>query len=70
MPADARANDVFHWQVRLVDRQVEAAARLRAGGGRLVSPGVVTLPDRSLGFGRGLLARDPDGHAVQVVEGE
>ena len=29
---------------------------------------VVALPDGALGFKRGLLALDPDGHPVRVVE--
>jgi len=33
----------------------------------LVSPGVVRVEDRALGFDRGFLVRDPDGHVVQVV---
>ena len=33
-------------------------------------PGVVVLPDRSLGFGAGFLARDPDGHALVLDEDE
>jgi hypothetical protein len=32
-----------------------------------VSPGVVVLPDRHLGFDAGFLARDPDGHALRVT---
>ncbi len=33
-----------------------------------VSPGVVALPDAQLGFRKGILGRDPDGHALQIVE--
>jgi len=25
------------------------------------------LPDKSVGFGKGFLVRDPDGHVMQVV---
>lgn len=53
-PGDARANDLLHWQTRVV---VGKAPR-----------GAVVLPDAALGFRKGLLARDPDGHAVQLVE--
>ena len=34
----------------------------------LVSSGVVSLSDKSLGFSKGLLARDPDGHVMALVE--
>jgi hypothetical protein len=33
-----------------------------------VSPGTVALGDVRLGFEKGLLVRDPDGHAVRIVE--
>jgi len=28
----------------------------------------VTIPEKKLGFSKGLLARDPDGHALQLIE--
>jgi len=69
MPDDERASDLMHWQTMLLTPDAAAlAARLRAGGYRFVSPGVVELPDGTLGFRRGLLVRDPDGHVMQVVE--
>jgi hypothetical protein len=37
----------------------------RDGLALIVSPGVVSTPDATLGFRAGLLARDPDGQAVQ-----
>jgi catechol 2,3-dioxygenase-like lactoylglutathione lyase family enzyme len=68
-PADARANDLMHWQTQLVTRDATLAAqRLRGGRAGFVSPGLVTLPDSSLGFRKGLLVRDPDGHAVRVIQ--
>ncbi len=42
----------------------------RGPGVVFVSSGAITLPDRGLGFGKGLLVRDPDGHALQVIERE
>lgn len=66
-PADARANDLLHWQTDLVVRDSEdAAARVRGGGGTWISPGAVALPDAELGFGQALLAADPDGHALRI----
>jgi catechol 2,3-dioxygenase-like lactoylglutathione lyase family enzyme len=68
-PVDAQANDLVHWQVRaLVENADSLVSRLTSGRSHLVSPGVITLPRAPLGFGKGLLVRDPDGHAVQVVE--
>jgi catechol 2,3-dioxygenase-like lactoylglutathione lyase family enzyme len=69
MPADVRANDLMHWQTTLVTRGIASAARrLLAEKFTLVSPGVVDLAERHLGFTAGLLVRDPDGHALQVIE--
>ncbi len=69
MPADARPTDLWHWQVTLIVRDVEAAAALlRAANYMLVSSGVATLPDGKLGFQKGLLVRDPDGHVMQLVK--
>jgi catechol 2,3-dioxygenase-like lactoylglutathione lyase family enzyme len=68
-PPDAKANDLLHWQTTLVLRDAEPAARaLRAAGTTFISPGPVTLSERRLGFTKGFLVRDPDGHAMEVVE--
>ena len=69
MPADVRANDLMHWQTTLVTRGIASAAqRLLAEKFTLVSPGAVDLAEGHLGFTAGLLVRDPDGHALQVIE--
>ncbi len=65
-PADLKANDIAHWQTRLVTRDADTAAR--AARERWVSPGAVRMPDSTLGFRKGLLVRDPDGHGLQLVE--
>jgi hypothetical protein len=69
MPTDVRANDLMHWQTTLVTRGIAGTAhRLLAGKFTLVSPDVVALDGGQLGFSAGLLVRDPDGHAMQVIE--
>jgi len=68
-PADSRANDLWSWQTRFVTRDADAVAReARGAGSRWVSPGAVTVPGRELGFREGSLVRDPDGHALLLVE--
>jgi len=70
-PADERANDLVHWQTTvLVPDAAAAAAALRQGKFRVTTSAPVELPDTALGFRRGVLVRDPDGHAVQLVEHE
>jgi catechol 2,3-dioxygenase-like lactoylglutathione lyase family enzyme len=67
-PADARPTDLLHWQTTVVVGDVAAAAAaIRASGRTLISPRPVGLRG-TLPFTRGLLARDPDGHALQFVE--
>jgi catechol 2,3-dioxygenase-like lactoylglutathione lyase family enzyme len=71
VPVDVAANDLVHWHTTFVPADPAAtAARLRGGHAGFVSPGVVALPDRALGFGAGFLARDPDGHALRVTSRE
>lgn len=68
-PQDTRASDIWHWQTILATGSADEAMRnIRAKHGRVVSPAVAALPDRRLGFAKGLLARDPDGHGVQIIE--
>jgi catechol 2,3-dioxygenase-like lactoylglutathione lyase family enzyme len=68
-PTDERANDVVHWQTTILVPNVDsAAALLRRHNFRVLSAAPVALPDTTLGFRRGILARDPDGHVVQLVE--
>jgi catechol 2,3-dioxygenase-like lactoylglutathione lyase family enzyme len=68
-PTDSRASDLWHWQTTLVVDDLEAAARaLDAAQSTWISNGVVTMSDAVLGFSRGALLRDPDGHAVRVVQ--
>ena len=68
-PADAHANDLVHWQTSLVTRDaVRTAQGLHASRVGFVSPGVVALPSAQLGFTKGFLVRDPDGHGIQVME--
>ena len=68
-PADAKANDLIHWQTRfLTSRADDAALDLRKFRSVLVSSGLVVMPDAKAGFRKAILARDPDGHAIQIVE--
>jgi len=58
-PDDERPNDIVHWQTTVAVPDLATAARaVRQGGYRVVSVGV----------GNGLIVRDPDGHAIQLVE--
>jgi catechol 2,3-dioxygenase-like lactoylglutathione lyase family enzyme len=67
LPQDERANDLIHWQTAVRVADVDAAARaVRGAGLGWISPGPVAVAEQQLGFSRALLARDPDGHVVQL----
>lgn len=67
IPRDSRVNDLWHWQVQLLTNSVDRIEqRLRRGKYRFISPGAVSLPDETLGFSKGFLVRDPDGHVMVV----
>ena len=68
-PKDTRANDLWHWRTTLSTTSAETAVRsLNASNGRMISPGIAKAFDRNLGFTKGFLARDPDGHGLQIIE--
>jgi catechol 2,3-dioxygenase-like lactoylglutathione lyase family enzyme len=66
-PLDLKANDVAHWQVTMAGAEL-ARLLVPSRAFSLVSPDVTTIGPSPLGFTRGLMVRDPDGHAVRVVE--
>ncbi|MBI4718528.1 MAG: VOC family protein [Planctomycetes bacterium] len=68
VPGDTRCNDLWHWHVRL--RPVTAISPMIAPGheGRAVSPGVAELGGGGWNLSRGLMFRDPDGHALMLAE--
>jgi catechol 2,3-dioxygenase-like lactoylglutathione lyase family enzyme len=69
MPTDTHASDLWHWQTRLVTRDAEAASRLLAAAkASLVSPGVVNIDAAPSDFHKGLTARDPDQHEMELVQ--
>jgi hypothetical protein len=39
-----------------------------AGGVRFVSPDVAAISETALGFSRAVMVRDPDGHAIRLVQ--
>ena len=68
-PSDGRANDLFHWQTSLLIGSVDLAAQnLLNGKYVFISPSPVPLRNNVLGFSKGLLVRDPDGHVMQLVQ--
>jgi catechol 2,3-dioxygenase-like lactoylglutathione lyase family enzyme len=68
-PTDVRPNDLVHGQTVLQADDLEAVVRaLRGSACALASPDVATAPEPALGFRKGALVADPDGHALELVE--
>ncbi len=67
MPADSQPTDLWHWQTTVLVPDVDMAAATLRGTARFLSTGVITIPDKTLGFLKGLLVQDPDGHVLQLV---
>ncbi len=69
IPEDEKANDVAHWETNLaVEDAADAEATLRSGNYSFVSPETTDVPEETLGFDKGFLVRDPDGHVMKVIE--
>ena len=66
LPPDARANDLTHWQTRLIVDDAKNARGALVGRFAFLSPGVVTIHDATLGFREAFAGRDPDGHAMMI----
>ena len=68
-PADEKANDLTHWQTKLITSDIESAAiRLRENKFAFISSGITQFAEPVLGFKRSFLVRDPDAHAMQFIE--
>lgn len=67
-PRDVRPNDLVHWQTRIAGNLPAAAGILRNSRVETLSSRLIALPDTMLGFARGIMARDPDGHIVQLTD--
>jgi catechol 2,3-dioxygenase-like lactoylglutathione lyase family enzyme len=62
------ANDLAHWETTMTSTHDNAAfTELQQGRALFVSPSVATLRDDPR-FTHAVLVRDPDGHAVKVVQ--
>jgi catechol 2,3-dioxygenase-like lactoylglutathione lyase family enzyme len=72
LPADTKANDLWHWQTTLITKDIAALTeRMRKAGAQFITPEVVAIPQDAqaqLGFKRAIIIRDPTGHALRLVE--
>ncbi|MFB2895642.1 VOC family protein [Aerosakkonemataceae cyanobacterium BLCC-F50] len=69
LPVDTRPNDLVHWQTTLVVSDAQTVASLlQMNQSTFISSSVVAIPEQTLGFKKGFLVRDPDGHVMRLVE--
>ena len=69
LPIDEHPNDVLHWQTTLTVKDTGSMTqRLRSSQSTFISPDAVAIPGQTLGFKKGFLVRDPDGHTMRLVE--
>src|SRR6516165_9807457 len=68
-PRDVHANDVVHWQTVIATNDLELLAKkLTDGNVGFVSSGVVAVPKDKVGFSKGALVSDPDGHDILLIQ--
>lgn len=65
-PRDTRANDLWHWETSFAAAEINGL--LRSFKPEFISSGIVTFGEPPLGFRKASTFRDPDGHAVRVIE--
>jgi len=61
--------DLWHWEITIAVSDLEHALTiLREYGIEPFSPAIASFNDDALGYRRAVLVRDPDGHALRLVE--
>jgi catechol 2,3-dioxygenase-like lactoylglutathione lyase family enzyme len=65
-PTDSRSNDLWHWQTSFSAGDIDRFFTTYRPN--LISSGSVVFGARQLGFGKASIVRDPDGHAVRLVQ--
>jgi catechol 2,3-dioxygenase-like lactoylglutathione lyase family enzyme len=69
IPEGTKANDIIHWQTTIATDDLDTMVKeLRRNHFAFVSSDVTVVATEKLGFSRGILVRDPDGHDVLLVE--
>jgi catechol 2,3-dioxygenase-like lactoylglutathione lyase family enzyme len=69
MPADSRATDLWYAEITIAVPNLDATvAQLRAAGAPFLSDRIQNVRELVPGAHRAVLVRDPDGHAVRLVD--
>lgn len=65
-PRDTRGSDIWHWETTFEAGMIDKFFAMYKAD--LISTGVVNFGGRALGFRKAASLRDPDGHAVRLIE--
>jgi catechol 2,3-dioxygenase-like lactoylglutathione lyase family enzyme len=69
LPGDTQASDLWYSEITIAVSDLErTVAKLRAAGAHFVSDHIRDTRELVPGSQRGVLVRDPDGHAVRIVQ--
>jgi catechol 2,3-dioxygenase-like lactoylglutathione lyase family enzyme len=67
LPSGTHTNDLINWQTKLVTADATTLWK-QLSGNVFVSSGVINMTEERLGFAKGFLVRDPDGHVMEIVQ--
>lgn len=68
-PHDTKSNDLWHWQTSFeTDNAQELVNILTKKKYNFISSGLIEFSRNKIGFNKGFLARDSDGHAIRIIE--
>ena len=65
-PKDSKSSDLWHWQTSFAARDL--ASFFQSYRAEFISSGIISVDNEKLGFSRASMIRDPDGHAVRLIE--
>lgn len=69
LPKDSTPKDLIYWETTLVVEDADLASeKLRQSEYQFISQEIAKITEPTLGFKRAFLVRDPDGHALRIVE--
>jgi catechol 2,3-dioxygenase-like lactoylglutathione lyase family enzyme len=67
-PPDTRPDDLWYWQTTLTVNNLELAWKNLQKDYQVLSTGIIRISEPNLGFQKGFLIRDPDGHRLRFVQ--
>lgn len=68
-PTDSQITDLWHWHITIRVSDIESVFKaLIENNANLISNGLVSFTDPNLDYSKAFMVRDPDGHALLVIE--